>query len=100
MKRMLSLALVLSLASYAAEPADAPVVLQAGDPAPVGGVLLPNELAVRRAKELAGLRVENAELKAQPPGISVPIVILLVVAGVVVGGAAGAGVVMATAPPK
>ena len=97
---MLSLVLVLSVSSFAAEPSDAPVVMQAGDPAPVGGVLLPNELAVRRAKELASLRVEVAELKAKPEGVSVPVVVLLVVAAAVVGGAAAAGVVLATGPPK
>ncbi len=100
MRRMLSLVLVLSLSSFAAEPADAPVELQPGDAAPVAGVLLPEALAVRRAKELASLRVEVAELKAKPEGVSVPVVVVLVVAAVVLGGAAGAGVVMATAPPK
>lgn len=99
MKRALALVLVASLSAFGAEPADAPVVMQAGDPAPVGGVLLPNELAVTRAKELASLRVEVAELRAKPEGVSVPVVALLVIAGVVVGGAAGAGVVLATKTP-
>lgn len=73
-------------------------MLQAGDPAPMAGVLLPNDLAVVRAKELTRLRVENQALKDAPQGVSVPVVVLLVVAGVVAGGAAGFGVARATAP--
>jgi hypothetical protein len=92
---MLSLVLVLSLASYAAEPADAPVILAAGDPAPVAGVLLPNNLAVRRAKELTALRAETEALKKET-GTPVALVVALIVVGVVAGGAAGYGVARAT----
>ena len=98
MKRMLSLVLVLSLANVARAADDAPVVMQAGDPAPVAGVLLPNNLAVVRAQELTRLRVENQALKDAPQGVSVPVVVVLVLSGLVLGAAAGAGVVLATAP--
>lgn len=97
MKRMLSLVLVLSLANVARAADDAPVVMQAGDPAPVSGVLLPNDLAVVRAKELTRLRVENESLK-KDAGTPIGLVVVLIVAGVVAGGAAGYGVARATAP--
>lgn len=99
MKRMLSLILavtLLPLSSWAAD--DAPVELAAGTPAPVSGVLLPDALAVRRAKELAALRTEVAELKAQPAPLPPLVVVGLVLLGVVAGGAAGYGVARATAP--
>ncbi len=92
----LALVLALSTASYAAD--DAPVVLHAGDPAPVQGVLLPDALAVRRARELAALRVENEALKAAPAPLPPLAVVGLVVLGVVAGGAAGFGIAKATAP--
>ena len=95
MKRMLALVLCLGLANVARAADDAPVIMVAGDPAPVAGVLLPNDLAVRRAKELTALRTENAELKAAPAGMPVGLVVLLVVAGVVAGGAVGYGVAKA-----
>lgn len=97
MKRMLSLVLCLSLANVARAADDAPVVLQPGDPAPVAGVLLPNDLAVVRAKELTRLRVENASLK-KDAGTPIGLVVVLIVAGVVAGGAAGYGIARATAP--
>lgn len=97
MKRMLALVLALSLSNVARAADDAPVVLQAGDPAPMAGVLLPNDLAVVRAQELTRLRVENASLK-KDAGTPIGLVVALVVAGVVLGGAAGYGVAKATAP--
>ena len=99
MTRMLSIILavtLLPLSSWAAD--DAPVQLQPGEPAPVAGVLLPDALAVRRAKELAALRTEVAELKAQPAPLPPLAIVGLVVLGVLAGGAAGYGVARATAP--
>ena len=93
---VLLLVLALSTASFAAD--DAPVQLQPGDPAPVAGVLLPDALAVRRARELAALRVENEALKAAPAPLPPLAVVGLVVLGVVAGGAAGYGLAKATAP--
>ena len=93
---MLLLVLALSTSSFAAD--DAPVQLQPGDPAPVAGVLLPDALAVRRARELAALRVENEALKAAPAPLPPLAVVGLVVLGVVAGGAAGYGLAKATAP--
>jgi len=93
----LALVLALSTASYAAD--DAPVVLRAGDPAPVQGVLLPDALAVRRARELVAMRAEVESLK-KDAGVPVGLVVLAVALGVVAGGAAGYGVAVATAPKK
>jgi hypothetical protein len=96
-RRMLSLVLCLSLANVARAAADdAPVIMVAGDPAPVAGVLLPNDLAVRRAKELTALRAENESLK-KDAGTPIALVVVLVALGVVAGGAAGYGVARATA---
>ena len=97
MKRIFSLILALTLlplSSWAAD--DAPVQLQSGDPAPVAGVLLPDALAVRRARELAALRVENEELKKAPAPLPPLAVVGLVLLGVLAGGAAGYGVAKAT----
>lgn len=94
---MLSLVLCLSLASVARAADDAPVIMVAGDPAPVAGVLLPNDLAVRRAKELTALRAENESLKKEA-GAPIALVVVLVALSVVAGGAAGYGVARATAP--
>jgi hypothetical protein len=98
-KRVLSLVLCLSLANVARAADDAPVIMVAGDPAPVAGVLLPNDLAVRRAKELTALRAENESLK-KDAGTPIALVVVLVALGVVAGGAAGYGVAKATAPTK
>ena len=94
---MLSLMLavtLLPLSSWAAD--DAPVELAAGTPAPVAGVLLPDALAVRRARELAALRVENEELRKAPAPLPPLAIVGLVLLGVVAGGAAGYGVAKAT----
>ena len=97
--RPLALVLVVALSVPAwAQTADAPVVLQAGDPAPVAGVLLPDALAVRRAKELEGLRAETVSLKEDAGKVPVGLIVLVAVLGVVVGGAAGFAVSRATAP--
>lgn len=94
--KMLALTLMLALTSRAYAADDAPVVLHAGDPAPVSGVLLPDGLAVRRAAELASLRVEVEELKKAPAPLPPLAVVGLVVLGVVAGGAAGFGIAKAT----
>lgn len=94
--RMLALTLALLLVPRAYAADDAPVVLHAGDPAPVSGVLLPDGLAVRRAAELASLRVEVEELKKAPAPLPPLAVVGLVVLGVVAGGAAGFGIAKAT----
>ena len=95
MRRMLALVLCLGLANVARAADDAPVIMVAGDPAPVTAVLLPNDDAGLSAKELTALRTENEALKAAPAGMPVGLVVLLVVAGVVAGGAAGYGVAKA-----
>jgi len=92
--KAVSLVLALLLASHAWAADDAPVVMQPGDAAPVAGVLLPDALAVRRAKELTALRAENEQLK-KDAGTPVPLVVGLVVLGVVLGGAAGYGIARA-----
>jgi hypothetical protein len=100
---VLFLVACLALPAAAQEPADAPVVLKAGEAAPVSGVLLPDKLAVSSAAEVAGCRVEVPELKAEVQRRpTVGFVILLVAGALVVGAAAGVttGVVLATAPPK
>lgn len=93
-------ALALVLASYTRAADDKPLVLLAGDPAPFAGTLLPTKLADRRAKEVAACRDElpdlrKAALKAQPAPW---LVVVLVVAGIAAGGAAGYGIAKATQP--
>lgn len=90
----LLLALALSAPAWAAD--DAPVVLAAGDIAPVAGVLLPDAVAVDRARELVACRIERDALKGQPPPMPPLVVVGLVVLGVVAGGAAGYGIAVAT----
>lgn len=90
--------LVLSLQCYAAD--DAPVLLQAGDPAPVAGVLLPDALAVRRARELAACNVELPKLREGLKASPTPLVVVLVAVGsALVGAAVAVGVVKATSKP-
>ena len=96
--RPLALVLVAALSLPAWGADDAPVLLQPGDPAPVAGVLLPDALAVRRAAELEGLRAETASLKEDAGKPNVLVLVLVGVAGVLVGGAVGYGVAKATAP--
>ena len=93
--RALVLLLVVALASASFAADDAPVQLQPGDPAPVAGVLLPDALAVRRARELVAMRAEVESLK-KDAGVPVGLVVLAVALGVVAGGAAGYGVAVAT----
>ena len=95
-----ALLVALLLAHLASAADDAPVVLQAGDPAPFPGLLAPTDLAVRRAQELAACRVENPELrKAVLDAPSPALVVVLVVLGVFAGAAGGYGVARAMARP-
>jgi hypothetical protein len=92
-------AIALVLASYARAADDKPLVLLAGDPAPIAGVLLPVELATRRAQELSACRVEVPELRKAVLAAPAPwVVVVLVVAGIAAGGAAGYGIAKATQP--
>ncbi len=96
-RAVLMVALLLAQASYAAD--DKPITLAPGDAAPVAGVLLPDALAVRRAQELAACRVEVPELRKKVEAAPSPaLVVVLVVAGVLAGGAAGYGIAKAVAP--
>lgn len=92
MSRAVCLVLALAFVTPAWAADDAPVQLAAGDVAPVSGVLLPDALAVRRAKELTALRAEVEAIKAAPEPLPPALVVGLVVLGVVVGGAAGYGI--------
>lgn len=96
---MLALLLVLTfIPTVARAEGDAPVILKAGDPAPVDGLLQPTDLAIRIERERIALRTENEELKKHIEK-STPIhPVVLVVLGVVVlgaGAAAGYGVARA-----
>jgi hypothetical protein len=96
MTRLAALVLCLSLSALAAD--DAPLVMNAGDVAPVKGVLLPDALAIRSEAERQGLRAENAELKKAVQAAPTPVlVVVLVVGSVVVAGAAGFGIGYAAA---
>jgi hypothetical protein len=68
------------------------VVLAAGEVAPVAGVLLPDALAVRRAKDFVGCQAEVTSLKAAPAPLPPLAIVGLVVLGIVAGGAAGYGI--------
>lgn len=95
---MLALLLLLAYAPRTLAD-DAPLAVQPGDPAPFAGVLVPEGLAVRRAQELAACRVEVPELrKAVLAAPSPALVVVLVVAGVFAGAAAGYGVSRAMKP--
>ena len=95
---MKALAAVLSLflawPVYAAD--DAPLIITAGTPAPVSGLLLPDALAVEQAKRIRGCEAERDALKAAPAPMHPALVVGLVVLSVVGGVAAGYGVALAT----
>jgi hypothetical protein len=88
-----SLALVMALPAHAAD--DAPIIVRAGEQAPMSGILLPDVVAVEQAKRIRGCEAERDSLKA---AVSVPVglVVLGVVLGIAVGGAAGYAVASAT----
>ena len=90
--RTLALVLAVSLAAPVWAADDAPVLLAAGEVAPVAGVLLPSDVAVRRAKEHVACEAENTSLKAAPAPLPPLAVVGLVVLGIVAGGAAGYGI--------
>lgn len=85
--RAIGLAVFLALSAFAEPPADAPVVLKAGVPAPVDGVLLPDARAIAVAKRLTACEAAEPVLKKgveqSAPWWVVPIVVVV---------AAGAGV--------
>ena len=93
--KALALVLAVSLTARAWAADDAPVLLAAGEVAPVAGVLLPNDVAVRRAKELVACDAERTSLKAAPAPLPPLAVVGLVVLGVLAGGAAGYGIAKA-----
>lgn len=88
-----SLALVMALPAHAAD--DAPIIVRAGEQAPMSGILLSDAVAVQQAKRIKGCEAERDALKASA-GIPVGLVVLGVVLGVAVGGAAGYAVASAT----
>lgn len=90
----LALALVLPLQARAAD--DAPILLEAGAPAPVAGVLLPNALAVTQAKRVTSCEEKVKVYEAAPPPMHPAAVVALVVVGVLAGGAAGFAIAQAT----
>lgn len=92
----------LLLAVLLAQAADAPLVveerpamvLKAGEVVPFDGVCLTNGLAIRQAQRVAAAEAERDALKASHIGW--PLVVGAVVGALLVGGAVGAGVAVAT----
>ena len=94
MKAFALVALLLA-APVARAAEDAPLVLVAGQVAPVDGLLLPDSLAIESAKELAACRAEVPALKdAVAKSPSALVVVLIAVAALAVGGGVGAGVAL------
>ncbi len=60
-----------------------------------GGAYMPEPSLVATGKELAQLRAENAALKSAPPDTR-PVSVIVAVAAFVLGGALGAGLVLAS----
>lgn len=89
-----SLCVLLAAPAYAAD--DAPIVIAAGEQAPVSGLLLPNALAVEQARRIRACEAERDALKAAPAPLPPLAVVGLVVLAVVAGGAAGYGIAAAT----
>lgn len=94
--RALAASLALLLAAPAIAADDAPIIIQAGTPAPVGGLLLPDAVAVEQARRIRGCEAERDSLKAAPAPLPPLAVVGLVVLGLVAGGAAGYGIATAT----
>lgn len=94
-------ALAASLCVFLAAPClaaeDAPIIVKQGEQVPVSGLLLPDAVAVQQAKRVTACEAERDSLK-KDAGIPVAVVVLAVALGVVVGGAAGYGLTLATAP--
>lgn len=112
--KALALAVALvSTASFAQAPADAPLVLEsdgvtlakgrssrldAGQPAPYAGQLIDDQELVRRAKVNVRNEVELKTIKTGTVIVTVPVFIAIVVGAVAAGAAVTAGVVLATKP--
>lgn len=84
--KALALVLVLALPCMAQ---DAPTILEAGQPAPVKGLLMPEAVALQAAQKQVQLSAENESLKASVA--SAPSWVVVAVA-VVVGLAGGVGI--------
>lgn len=105
MKTLLLIALLPSLA-LAQAPSDAPLAdipgtsvrLATGQPAPFPGRLLSEPEQVRREKVNEFKAAEGASLKKGNVTVSVPVVIAIVAGAVVAGAAAGFGIAKATQP--
>lgn len=93
---MKALALVVALAVGAAhsdEPkrvALAPLVLEVGTPAPVKGVLVPEEQAIALAKAIKACEAERDVLRKTPAEVPWGVVVAVAVGGLVVGASGGA----------
>ena len=94
--RWLALVVVLALGAQAAEPArpaDAPVILEAGQPAPSRGLWKPEAKAIRDEAHTSAVEAENTELrKSAAAAWWVPVLVGLVAlgAGVAIGAAGSA----------
>lgn len=96
MKALVLVVLVLS-GGVARAADDAPVMLDAGVPAPFAGTLVPSAVRITEGKRVAQLEAENASLTAHlDSDIPVWLVVTLTVVGAVVGGATVFGVCRAT----
>lgn len=86
--RLLGLALALVVASPS-QADDAPLVLDAGVPAPYTGLLLPEAEAVSRTRRLVGCEAEVAVYKAAPTPVPWGLVIGTAVVAVLAGAVGG-----------
>lgn len=85
------LVLLVSQAAFAEPPADAPVmVIKKGQFAPYDGVISNELSAVGQARRIMKCEAERDELRKGGPNILT--IVLIAVAGLVVGGATGYGV--------
>lgn len=88
---MRALALVVALAVGAAQAQEsmAPVVLEAGQAAPIKGVLVPEAKAVELAKSIKACEAERDVLRKTPAEVPWGVVVAIAVGGLVVGAAGG-----------
>ncbi len=90
MKSIILSLVMISQVVLAEPPPDAPVMkLQKGQFAPYDGVLLTGDKSVETAKRIVSCETERNELKAGH--VSTTMIVLLVVAGALVGGGVGYG---------
>jgi len=87
------LSLLVASASFAQDVPKV-VVLAPGEAAPSQGLFLPEPVAVEQAKRVKACEAERAVLVENDKSRAV-VVVLAIVGGMVVGGAVGAGVVVA-----